>query len=334
MAALRAALVGLGGWGGRHAQALVRLDGVRLVAVADSCEARVRAETDRSGATGYGDGPTLVGNEKLDVLFVCTPPMEHAQSVVTALDAGVHVFVEKPLARTLEDAELILDAVRRSGLVCAVGYQWRAIDFLPRLREALVDQEIALVVSNSFAPTRARPWFFDVAEGGGILLELATHDIDLQRAICGEVQSVQAASSRVPLAQTGNSERRIENAMTLILHFEGGGLGVANVAWTADGTPAVYTLDIEGSEASLHVDLDPLFRLAGTARGQALSAEVEVDPWQHNVARFLEAVRAEAPDTVCSTPHDAAQTLRAALACEVALESGATVGVPGTRDEH
>ena len=261
-------MVGLGGWGRRHARALSRLDGVHLVAVADTCEAQVLAEADRSAVAGYRDGPALIDSEKLDVLFVCTPPMAHAESVVTALDAGVDVFVEKPLARTLDDSELILDAVQRSGLVCAVGYQWRAIDFLPRVREALADQKVAIAVSNSFAPTRARPWFVDLDEGGGILLELATHDINLQRAICGEVASVQAAASSVSLAQTTAGEDRIENAMTLILHFEGGGLGVVNVAWTADGTPTVYALEIEACEASLHVDLDPAFRLTGTTRGR------------------------------------------------------------------
>ena len=255
MVPLKIGLVGLGGIGRRHLQTLSRLDGVRVTAVADVDGQRARSHAEQCDATGYADWQDLLARETIDALFVCTPPAAHAQPALAAFERGVHVFVEKPLARRQEDADAIASAARRSGLVCGVGYQWRAIDFLDDVREALADQEISFVIGRSLGSTRPRPWFVDLKEGGGILLELATHDIDLQRAIAGEVVAVQAAASKVPLAQSPVDDRRVENAMSLCLRFATGALGVINVAWTADGTPEVYSLDIAASEATLRIDL-------------------------------------------------------------------------------
>lgn len=329
MVPLKIGLVGLGGIGRRHLQTLSRLDGVRVTAVADVDGQRARSHAEQCDATGYADWQDLLARETIDALFVCTPPAAHAQPALAAFERGVHVFVEKPLARRQEDADAIASAARRSGLVCGVGYQWRAIDFLDDVREALADQEISFVIGRSLGSTRPRPWFVDLKEGGGILLELATHDIDLQRAIAGEVVAVQAAASKVPLAQSPVDDRRVENAMSLCLRFATGALGVINVAWTADGTPEVYSLDIAASEATLRIDLDPIFRLSGVSRGRQVSADVTQHPSQRNIAKFIEAVRRGDPSAVCSAPDDAAQALKVALACEQALASGETVPLAG-----
>lgn len=325
---VRVGVVGLGGIGLSHLQVLSDLDQADVVAVADIDESRREEVARERDAASYADWSDLLESEDIEALVVCTPPAAHAAPVVAALEAGVHVFVEKPLARTAGDAAAIVAAAERTGQVCAVGYQWRAIDFLPTLRELLAGQEAALAIGASLGPTRARPWFLDHAAGGGILLELATHDIDLHRAIFGEIVAVAATASAVPLAQRADETAAIVNAMSLTLHYESGGLGLSNSAWTADGTPEVFFIQVAATDATLRIDLDPAFSLSGVSRGRQLEPRtVSEQPFRRNMARFLDVVGAGGGE-VFSTPPDARRALTVALACEQALESGTTVPVP------
>ena len=149
-------------------------------------------------------------------------------------------------------------------------------------------QEIGLLIGIGRGPTQSRPWFLDRAQGGGNLLERASHIIDLERAVGGEVVAVQAAASPVPLAQSVGVERGdIEDAAALILRFENGGIGAVQIAWTRDGMPRRYSLDVLAGDASLHLELDPTFVLAGRARGADVEAGAGAPhPSDRTLARF------------------------------------------------
>src|SRR5204862_8362881 len=118
-----------------HAAILRRLEDVELAAVCDIDEARAR-ELAGSGAA-YTDWRELLERETPDAVFVCTPPMLHRDAVVEALARRIHVYLEKPIARGLDDAKAIMQAAEESAAVRAVGYQWRAVEALDDLREAL-----------------------------------------------------------------------------------------------------------------------------------------------------------------------------------------------------
>ena len=169
--------------------------------VAAVCDAQVDvagAMAAATGATAYTDWEAMFEAEPLDGVFVCTPPAVHLGPARAAFERGVPVYLEKPLARSLDDGEAIVAAWRESGVLCAVGYQWRSVDLLDRLRAELGGASPGLLVSRSLGPTergRAGQWFGDARESGGILFELGSHDIDLQRAIAGRVTAVQAASA-------------------------------------------------------------------------------------------------------------------------------------------
>ena len=144
-----------------------------------------------TGATAYTDWEAMLEAEPLDGVFVCTPPAVTSRRGPAAFERGVPVYLEKPLARSLADGEAIVAAWRASGVLCAVGYQWRSLDVLDRLRAELAELRPGLLVSRGLGPGPARPgtgtWFEDARESGGILFELASHDIDLQRAVAGPV---------------------------------------------------------------------------------------------------------------------------------------------------
>ena len=110
----------------------------QLVAACDLDLERAEAIAGPRGAHAYARWEEMLEREQLDLLWVCTPPLHHRAPVVAALAAGVHVYLEKPIARTLEDAEAIVAAAgAAAGAVCAVGYQWHATELLEDARAAL-----------------------------------------------------------------------------------------------------------------------------------------------------------------------------------------------------
>jgi myo-inositol 2-dehydrogenase / D-chiro-inositol 1-dehydrogenase len=324
---MRAAMIGAGWIAADHVERIGRSDGLELAAICDLDEGRARALA--GGAAVYTDWREMIDREGPDALFVCTPPMLHREPTLAALSRGIHVYLEKPIARGLEDARAIVDAASSASAVCAVGYQWRGVAALDLLRDALAGQEIGLLIGIGRGPTQSRPWFLDRAQGGGNLLERASHIIDLERAVAGEVVAAQGAASPVPLAQSAGADRGdIEDAAALILRFEHGAVGAVQIAWTRDGMPREYALDVLAGDASLHLELDPTFLLAGRARGSDVEAGAgTAHPSDRSLARFVEAARSGDRDAVFCTPAQAAGTLAVVLACEEAVATGSTVDV-------
>jgi len=322
---MRVAIIGAGWIAAEHAAILRRLEGVELTAVCDIDEQRAR-ELAGSGAV-YTDWHELLDRETPDAVFVCTPPKLHRDAAVEALARGVHVYLEKPVARGLDDARAIVDAAESSDAVCAVGYQWRGVDVLDDLRQALEGQELGLLIGIGTGPTKSRPWFLNRAEGGGNLLERASHGIDLERAVAGEVVAVQATASANPLAQSAGERGDIEDAAAIVLRFANGAIGSSSIAWTRDGLPGRYSLDVLGSDSSLHLELDPHFTLSGVSGGRKVEATMAQHPIERSVERFFSAAREGDGASVFCTPRDAAGTLAAVVACEQALDAGGTVAV-------
>ena len=113
----------------------------------------------------------------------------------------------------------------------------------------------------------------------------------------------------------------------MLLHFASGGLGTIVVAWTGDGLPGRYWMELTAADAALRLDLDPDFRLSGTSGGSPVTGVSRGRPFECSVDRFVAAAKAGDPALVFCTPSDAARTLAVAVAAEEALLSGRTVPV-------
>jgi predicted dehydrogenase len=285
---LRLGLLGPGAAGRRHLANLAGRPDAEVVAV---CEGRDAGEWER-----------MLDGERLDAVLVCTPPLVHAGPSVAALERGVPVYLEKPLARTVDDGERIVAAWRRAGVVCAVGYQWRSLASLAGLRARLAGAAPAMLVSRGIGPAeshRAEPaWFDDPAQSGGVLFELASHDIDLQRAVAGPVTAVRASAGG-------------RGCVAVLLDFASGATGAVSVAATRAGLRPTYTLDVLAPDATIRLDL------ADTGG---------VDPRATALGGFLDAVAAGAPNALACTPADALGTLRVLAAVERSIVTGAATG--------
>jgi predicted dehydrogenase len=324
---IRVGVVGAGWIAREHRRVLDSVAEAELAAVCDLDLVRAGELAAGTGARVYTDWRDLLDREDLGVLLVCTPPRFHREPAVAALSAGLPVYLEKPIARTPEDAAPIVAAAERSGTVCAVGYQWHALDLLGDLPGMLAGQQIGAMVGTCIGPTQSRPWFLDRRAGGGNLLERGSHHLDLARGVAGEVAAVQAAAGRVRLARSAGGTGDIDDALTMLLQHASGALTTIVVAWTRPGQPGSFSLDILASEATLRLALDPDFTLTGVSGGQRVDRRAASPPFERSMRRFLRAAAARDPAAVACTPRDAAATLAVAAAAERALETSRSVPV-------
>jgi predicted dehydrogenase len=296
--------------------------GADLVAVCDIDRGRAEATAAAGGAAVYTDWARMLAAERLDALWICTPPLHHRAPVEAALEAGVHVYLEKPIARTPEDGEAIVRAAAASRAVCAVGYQWHASDLLDRVRQLLAGRPPVMLVGRNFGPVAGRPWFMDPGQGGGQVLERGSHHIDLQRALAGAVAAVHVWPVRLALSGARGSD--IDDALVMQLRFASGATGMVHIAWTRDGQPGVFATDVLADNITLMLELGRRPRLTG-ASGDLPVEEAGGDPMRLSIRRFLDAVAAQDKDLVACTPADALQTLRVAAACERSLAENVEV---------
>jgi predicted dehydrogenase len=126
MSQINVAVVGAGILGSRHARVFHEQPKSKLVAIVDVNPARSDV-AQKFGAKFYADIPTLLANEQIDALAIATPDHLHRDPVIAALNAGKHVFVEKPLATTADDAHAMVDAVAASNRVAMVNFSQRYV---------------------------------------------------------------------------------------------------------------------------------------------------------------------------------------------------------------
>jgi myo-inositol 2-dehydrogenase / D-chiro-inositol 1-dehydrogenase len=163
---VRVGFVGAGAITQRHLGILAKRSEVEVAAVCDLDAQRAQVAADAVGATAHTGWQSMLDEEHLDALIVCTPPESHAAPALAALGRGVPVYVEKPLARTYADARAIVSAWEESETVCAVGYQWRSLDLLHDLRSALHGATPGMLISRSIGPTeKARGDLADAVSG-------------------------------------------------------------------------------------------------------------------------------------------------------------------------
>jgi predicted dehydrogenase len=330
---MRVGFIGAGAIARSHLGILADLPDVSVAAVCDLSPA-VAEETAAAagGATAYGDPGAMLASEELDAVFVCTPPGAHLAAVTPALERGLPVYLEKPLARTAADGEAIVDAWRESGVVCAVGYQWRSLDVLDRVRAELGGDPPGLVVSRGIGPAqrgRTSSWFEDARASGGVLFELASHDVDLQRAVAGPVAEVQASAAGGLLATAAAGAPDLDDTVAVVMRFAGGGIGIVALGWTDAQDPPVYSLDVMAADVALRLDLAGAGSIHGRSRGTDVDVAGAANPRRASIARFLDAAAGAGQSAVACSPQDALGTLRVALAAERSVATGERIAVDG-----
>ena len=200
---LRAAVIGAGYMGKFHAEKLAACEGAALAAVIDADAARAKEIGAALGAAHATDYRAWLG--KIDAACIAVPTELHERVARDCLEAGVHVLIEKPLARTLAEADALLAAARAKGLVLQVGHLQR---FNPAFRALAAQPGRALFIDiERLAPFKGRGTDVDV------ILDLMIHDLDLALALAeAPVAQVSACGFRVLTEAIDIANARIEFA--------------------------------------------------------------------------------------------------------------------------
>ena len=182
-----------------HLKILSNLPGVRVTALAEADEARrERALALAPDANAFADYRDVLGRDDVDAVVLALPTGLHAAAAIASFEAGKHVFLEKPLATALEDARDVLAAWRASGRVGMIGFNYRFNrlhrDMRRFLRTARLGRPVAVRSIFSSARRELESWKQERASGGGVLLDLASHHVDLARFhFGGSVEEVACA---------------------------------------------------------------------------------------------------------------------------------------------
>ncbi len=258
MRTLTIGFLGTGGIAWMHAKGMqLRPDLFRLKAVAD-----VNAEAGKSFADAFAipdrhiDYRRVLDDPGIDAVMVLLPHHMHEEACVAAFAKGKHVLVEKPIARTLQEADRIIAAGQGAGRVLMVGLNQRYDGRHQRIR-ALVEQGVLgrLFCARAdhyqnFNP-RAAWWRSRDAVGGGCVIGSGIHRLDLLRWYLGEPQEVTAALTYDPARLEG------EVAAAATIRFRNGAIAGFLINWGVYASPYCESLGLYGSEGSVTVAEDP-----------------------------------------------------------------------------
>ena len=277
----RFGIIGAGVIGPTHAAAIASLPDALVAAVSDPIEERARKLADQYGAAAYDDPQAMLQREGLDVVCVCTPSGEHGAHAATAMRAGCHVVVEKPLEITVERIDALLDVQRETRRKLAVISQHRFDPASVRVQGLVRDGALGmLVLGNALVPWWRTQGYYDsgawrgtwALDGGGVLMNQSIHSVDLLQWLMGPVRSL--------YAYTGTLAHRMEteDVAVAVLRFESGALGT--IAATTGAYPGTGTrIEVFGDRGSAVIEADALgyLHLAGDetsigAQGGAPSA--------------------------------------------------------------
>nr|MBA3637269.1 Gfo/Idh/MocA family oxidoreductase [Rubrobacteraceae bacterium] len=194
---MRVGLVGAGFMGGVHLNAYAGIPEVEVVGVADARIESAVAGAKLVGARPYASYEELVAAEDVEVVDVCLPTAFHRDLAVRAAGEGKHVILEKPIARTIEDAQEILEAFSGYGPRLFVGHVVRFFPEYVGIKEKIDAGNLGTV--GVVRTSRRSPfllgwndWYADWRVSGGVLLDLVIHDFDFLRWALGEVERVYA----------------------------------------------------------------------------------------------------------------------------------------------
>ncbi|GKX28395.1 Gfo/Idh/MocA family oxidoreductase [Vallitalea longa] len=186
---LKAGIIGCGGIAnGKHMPSIKKVEQVELIAFCDIVEERaVKASKDfgKSDAKCYTDYKKMLADNNLDVVYVCTPNREHSFITIDALEAGCHVMCEKPMAKTVKEAEAMVEAAKRTGKKLTIGYQNRFRADSQYLKKACQRGDLGDVYFAKAHAIRRRAvptwgvFLNEEEQGGGPLIDIGTHALDL-----------------------------------------------------------------------------------------------------------------------------------------------------------
>lgn len=325
----RIAVIGAGAMGRNHLRVLNDLDTVELVGVADADVATAEKAARRFGIKAYGSYTEMLDRERVEGVIVAVPTILHREVALEAIARGLNVLVEKPITFTVEEGREVIVAAQEAGVVLTVGHIERYNPAILELHKRLKAQQLGRVFQMHARrlgpfPPRVR----DV----GVVIDLATHDVDIMRFLSGsDVVRVYAETAR-------RIHTEHEDLLSGLLRFANDSIGVLDINWL---TPTkIREVMITGERGMFHVnyltqdlyfyennyaktDWDAISHIEGVSEGDMVRLRIDkTEPLRVELDRFVRAIRGEQVDLVSGEDGLAALNV-ARLIVEAGLEGRA-----------
>ncbi|MFJ9564674.1 Gfo/Idh/MocA family protein [Streptomyces fuscichromogenes] len=293
------AVVGFGWMGRVHTQAYQRIPHhfpelpvrAELVTVAEEVPGRAEEAAARFGfASTARDWRDVVADPRVHAVSITAPNFLHREIGVAMAEAGKHIWIEKPVGLTTEDARAVADAVAKAGVRGTVGFNYRNAPAVAYARELIASGELGTVTHvrirlfSDYAahPDGALTWRYERARGGGgVLGDLASHGVDLARFLLGDIASL-AADTAVFIPErarptgataghtlaTGGELGPVENEdyVNCLLRFASGARGVLEASRVSVGEQNNYGFEVHGTKGAVFWDYRRMGEL-GVSRG-------------------------------------------------------------------
>ncbi|HEV2864137.1 MAG TPA: Gfo/Idh/MocA family oxidoreductase [Pyrinomonadaceae bacterium] len=304
---LRTAVIGVGSLGRHHARihsALAAEGRARFVGVCDTNEETARTVAAERETRWTNDWRTLVG--EVDAVSLATPTESHAEIACALLEAGVHVLVEKPISRTLEEADRMIEAAERGGATLMVGH-------LERFNPALV----------ALRPHVRQPVYFEIHRVGqftarsldiDVVLDLMIHDLDIVLWLAGqnsEVADVRAVGIPILTDRVDAANARIEFGSGAVANITASRVGTEKIRKMRFFQPHDY---VAVDYATRYASISSLAPPSATGSWPGVQVKnldiIDVEPLRTEIELFLEAAGSGSPPPI--TGHDGRRALELA----------------------
>jgi predicted dehydrogenase len=314
-------LVGVGWMGRVHSAAYRRCRdhypdcaGVaRLVVAADDDAERARGAVDRLGyERSTGDWRDVIADPEVEAVSIATPNWLHRDVAVAAVEAGKHIWIEKPVGRMPSETAEVAAAVERAGVRSLVGFNYRHAPAVRHARALIASGAIGAVdhfrsqwiAAYAADPRGVLSWRFRADEAGlGVLGDLGSHAVDLAQLLLGPIESVTArtativaerpvptvAGTHFALAEGGpTAPVENEDVVWSIVRFANGVTGTIEVSRVAVGPQARYAFEVHGSRGAVAWDFERMNELQvyEAGDGDAGYARVLMGPAHEPFGRF------------------------------------------------
>ena len=325
---IRVGIIGTGGISGTHLRYLASRADVTIAALCDLDPGRLAGRCKEFGGQPFSDYRVMLDKVPLDAVWLCTPQEVRREPLLACAQRGLAVFCEKPVEHSGQRAAEISAELLRLKARVQVGYLFRSLPAVRRLREEMAGDPIHLVTSFygcNVGITRAlAPWFCDKEKSGGPLVDQATHNLDLLRFLLGEVSRVQGMANNPRSPKVPGYT--IDEVISVGLRFASGAVGSHNHTWIGDGWRNEIALS--GERRLYRLDLNK-GRMVVEEAQEVRTFQQDATPLHHYQDEiFLREVVAGNGSANPCTYADGLATLRLTLACNEAIDRPDTASIP------
>jgi predicted dehydrogenase len=335
---IRVGVTGLGFMGNMHSKCYQALENVKLAAICDIDEKKLKGGGGEAGNIEgaekpldltdielYTDFDKMLAEAKLDAVSITLPTYMHTEYTTKALQAGVNTLCEKPMAPTTEQCEQMKEAAKKSGKILQIGHCIRFWPEYVKAKEIIDSGEYGKVKAATFQRLSLTPtwswdnWLMDEAKSGGALLDLHIHDSDYVQYLFGMPKAVCSKGTKGPSAGYGHIVTQYYCDEDCVITAEGGWMMSPSF-----GFEMSFNIVLDKAVIFYDCTRDPAFKVC-PADADTFTPEVLAgDGYSREIAHFAKAVAGEdVPEII--TPQQSENSVKIILAEKQSAESGEKV---------